>query len=180
VISQPLGNGRHAPVAAEDQARLIAAILADPGPHRGQIHPLFGTIEMDQSGIASAVSEVIGRPVGYEPSTIEACRKRLEGAGVMPPFLIQHLCAVAQDYQDGIFAGTDEVIGRVTGKSPMTVQEFVTHPHRPLQARGRWGPSSNGTELLGKSTSPPTRLAVLGTTKSQQRLSAPLRSLLEN
>jgi NAD(P)H dehydrogenase (quinone) len=78
VISQPLGNGRHAPVAAEDQARLIAAILADPGPHRGQIHPLFGTIEMDQSGIASAVSEVIGRPVGYEPSTIEAYRKRLE------------------------------------------------------------------------------------------------------
>jgi hypothetical protein len=42
------------------------------------------------------------------------------------------------------------------------------------------GPSSNGTELLGKSTSPPTRLAVLGTTKSQQRLSAPLRSLLES
>ena len=33
-----------------------------------------------------------------------------------PPFLIQHLCAVAQDYQDGIFAGTDDIIGRLTGK----------------------------------------------------------------
>jgi NAD(P)H dehydrogenase (quinone) len=126
VISQPLGHGRHAPIAAEDQACLIAAILANPGPHKGQIYPLFGPIEMDQDGIAKAVGEVIGRPVGYEPITIDAYRKRLEAAGVMPPFLIQHLCAVAQDYQDGVFAGADEVIGRVTGKPPMTVQEFVT------------------------------------------------------
>ena len=126
VISQPLGNGRHAPIAAEDQARLIAAILADPAAHMGQVYRLFGPIEMDQAGIAKAVGDALGRQVGYEPITIDAYRKRLEDAGDMPPFLIQHLCAVAQDYQDGIFAGTDDVIGRLTGKPPMTVQEFVT------------------------------------------------------
>jgi uncharacterized protein YbjT (DUF2867 family) len=126
VISQPLGTGRHAPIAAEDQARFIAAILADPGEHNGKTYPLFGPVEMDQAGIAAAVGEVIGRPVAYEPITIEAYRQRLEAGGVMPAFLIQHLCAVAQDYQDGIFAGSDDVIGRVTGKPPMTVQEFVS------------------------------------------------------
>jgi NAD(P)H dehydrogenase (quinone) len=125
VISQPLGNGRHAPIAAEDQARFIAAILADPTPHIGKTYPLFGPVEMDQAGIAEAVGEVIGRPITYEPISIESYRQRLEAAGVMPAFLIQHLCAVAQDYQDGIFAGSDDVIGRVTGKPPMTVQEFV-------------------------------------------------------
>jgi NAD(P)H dehydrogenase (quinone) len=125
VISQPLGNGRHAPIAAEDQARFIAAILADPAPHIGKTYPLFGPVEMDQAGIAEAVGEVIGRPITYEPISIESYRQRLEAAGVMPAFLIQHLCAVAQDYQDGIFAGSDDVIGRVTGKPPMTVQEFV-------------------------------------------------------
>lgn len=138
VISEPLGNGRHAPIAAEDQARLIAAILADPAPHKGQIYSLFGPVEMDQAGIAKAVGEVLGRPVDYEPITIDTYRMRLEGAGVMPPFLIQHLCAVAQDYRDGIFAGTDDVIGRVTGKPPMTVQEFVTahiNLFRPAEAR---------------------------------------------
>lgn len=126
VISQPLGNGRHAPIAAEDQARLIAAILTDPVPHRGKIYPLFGPVEMGQASIAKAVGDVLGRPVGYEPISIEAYRKRLEDAGAMPPFLIQHLCAVAQDYQDGVFAGSDDVIERLTGKPPMTVQEFVT------------------------------------------------------
>jgi NAD(P)H dehydrogenase (quinone) len=135
VISQPLGNGRHAPIAVEDQARLIAAVLADPAPHKGKIYPLFGPVEMDQAGIAKAVSDVLGWPVAYEPISIDAYRERLESAGVMPPFLIQHLCAVAQDYQDGIFAGADEVIGKVTGKQPMTVEEFVAS-HIDLFERG--------------------------------------------
>jgi NAD(P)H dehydrogenase (quinone) len=125
VISRPVGDGRHAPIAAEDQARFIAAVLADSAPHRGKTYPLFGPIEMDQAGIAAAVSEVLGRPVTYQRISIETYRHRLEALGMMPPFLIQHLCAVSQDCQDGIFAGSDDIIGRVTGKPPMTVQEFV-------------------------------------------------------
>lgn len=125
VISQPLGAGRHAPIAAEDQARLIAAILADPAPHKGQIYKLCGPVEMDQAGVAEAVGEVLGRPVTYEPIEIDTYRQRLEKAGVMPAFLIQHLCAVALDHKNGIFEGADEVIARITGKAPMTVQEFI-------------------------------------------------------
>jgi NAD(P)H dehydrogenase (quinone) len=33
IIDLPYGEGRHAPIAAEDQARLIAAILAEPARH---------------------------------------------------------------------------------------------------------------------------------------------------
>ena len=39
--------------------------------------------------------------------------------------MIQHFCAVALDYQNGIFPGEDKIIGEVTGKPPMTVQDFV-------------------------------------------------------
>ena len=38
VINLPFGEGRHAPIAAEDQARLIATILADNGPYRQNLH----------------------------------------------------------------------------------------------------------------------------------------------
>ncbi len=112
-ISSPVGNGRHAPIAVEvtQALRSIAAILANPAAHKGQVYRLCGPIEMDQAAIAKAVGDVLDRQVDYEPITIDAYRKRLEDAGVMPPFLIQHLCAVAQDYQDGIFAGRDDVIG---------------------------------------------------------------------
>ena len=69
VIDLPYGEGRHAPIAAEDQARLIAAILAQPAAHLGKTYPLHGAIELDQAGIAAAVSEVLGRTISYRPLT---------------------------------------------------------------------------------------------------------------
>ncbi|MFS2156763.1 NmrA family NAD(P)-binding protein [Pseudomonas sp. Pseusp122] len=124
-IRLPFGDGRHAPIAAEDQARLIAEILQNPNPHQGKTYPLHGPIELSQQGVADAVGEVLGRAINYVPITLEQYRQELAEAG-LPPFLIQHLIEVAKDYQHGVFAGEDSIIREVTGKSPMTVQEFVT------------------------------------------------------
>jgi NAD(P)H dehydrogenase (quinone) len=121
----PYGEGRHAPIAAEDQARLIAAILAQPAAHLGKTYPLHGPIELDQAGIAAAVSEVLGRTISYRPLTIPQYRERLEKAG-LPEFMIQHFCAIAVDYQNGIFSGEDKIIAEVTGQPPMTVQQFAS------------------------------------------------------
>jgi hypothetical protein len=38
---------------------------------------------------------------------------------------VQHIASVAQDHQDGIFAGTNGIIETITGKPPLTVEEFV-------------------------------------------------------
>jgi NAD(P)H dehydrogenase (quinone) len=124
VINLPFGEGRHAPIAAEDQARLIATILADPAAHIGRSYTLHGPAELTQHGIAEAIGGVLGRTITYRPGTIETYRERLKNYGRME-FLIQHLCAVALDYQNGIFAGEDKIIAEVTGQPPMTVQEFV-------------------------------------------------------
>jgi NAD(P)H dehydrogenase (quinone) len=120
----PFAKGRHAPIAAEDQARLIAAILTNPVPHCGKTYPLCGPVEMNYFEIASTISEILGRPITYQPITIDEYRQELEQLSVSP-FRVQHLCAVALDCQDGIFAGTDAIIEGVTGKPPMTVQAFV-------------------------------------------------------
>ncbi|CDM62512.1 MULTISPECIES: NmrA family NAD(P)-binding protein [Rhizobium] len=125
IIDLPYGAGRHAPIAAEDQARLIAALLAEPADHIGKTYRLHGPTELDQPGIAAAISEVLGRKIGYQPLTIPAYRERLEKFG-LPEFLIQHFCAIAVDYQNGIFSGADKIIAEVTGVPPMTVQDFVT------------------------------------------------------
>ena len=125
IIDLPYGAGRHAPVAAEDQARLIAVLLADPAAHVGKTYTLHGPTELDQPGIAAAISEVLGRKISYQPLTIPAYRERLEKFG-LPEFLIQHFCAIALDYENGIFSGADKIIAEVTGVPPMTVQDFVT------------------------------------------------------
>ena len=124
IIDLPYGAGRHAPIAAEDQARLIASLLADPAAHIGKTYTLHGSTELDQPGIAAAISEVLGRKISYQPLTIPAYRDRLEKFG-LPEFLIQHFCAIALDYQNGIFSGADKIIAEVTGVPPMTVQDFV-------------------------------------------------------
>ena len=124
VIDLPYRAGRHAPIAAEDQARLIAALLVEPAVHLGKTYTLHGPIELDQPGIAAAISEMLGRKISYQPLTIPEYRQRLEKFG-LPEFLIQHFCAIAVDYQNGIFLGADKIIAEVTGVPPMTVQDFV-------------------------------------------------------
>src|SRR5436853_3842081 len=41
-IRLPLGDGKTSPVAVEDVARVIVAVLADPGPHLGKVYHLTG------------------------------------------------------------------------------------------------------------------------------------------
>jgi NAD(P)H dehydrogenase (quinone) len=52
VLRLPFGTGRHAPIAAEDQGRVIATILRDPAPHAGKVYPLYGPVEMHHYEIA--------------------------------------------------------------------------------------------------------------------------------
>jgi uncharacterized protein YbjT (DUF2867 family) len=123
-ITLPYGEGRHAPIAAEDQARLIAAVLTRPERHIGKTYPLCGPVEMNQQQIADEVGKVLGRTISYRPSTLDEYRANLEQYSV-PEFMIQHFLAIAVDYQNGVFSGEDGVIGEITGRTPQTVREFV-------------------------------------------------------
>jgi len=124
VIRLPMGDGRHAPIAGEDQAYVIAAILVHPEEHDRKIYPLVGPVELNQHGIAEALSRALGIPVHYEPIEIAEFTDGLTTKG-FPPHLVQHLGAVVQDYQDGIFAGTNDYIETIGGKTPMTVEEYA-------------------------------------------------------
>ena len=124
VLRLPFGDGRHAPITAEDQGRVIAAILENPDDHAGQVYPLFGAVEMNHYQIADAISEALGRPVRYEAADIPTWIEGIKAQG-FPDFLAQHLSNVAVDYQNGIFAGTNDIVERVGGKKPTTVEDFV-------------------------------------------------------
>ena len=130
VLRMPLGHGRHAPITAEDQSHVIAAILADPAPHAGKTYPLHGPVEMDHDTIAREIAGVLGRPVRYEPIAYDEFAGMLAARG-MGPHLIQHLRHVSQDYRRGLFAGTNDVVHRIGGKTPVTVAEFVDR-HRAV------------------------------------------------
>jgi NAD(P)H dehydrogenase (quinone) len=124
-IEFPFGHGRHAPIAARDQGRVIANILANPGGHEGKIYNLYGPVEMNHTEIAAAMSEVLGVKIKYAPTSIEEFKWKMEHLYRFHPFLRQHLVEVAQDYQDGIFAGTNDLVERITGTPPLSVPAFI-------------------------------------------------------
>jgi NAD(P)H dehydrogenase (quinone) len=124
LIKVPAGDGRHAPISAEDQGRVIANILLDPAPHAGKTYPLYGAVEMNHEELASAVGEALGRKIRYEPEGFDEFGARLSAIG-MPEHFIQHIVAVYRDYQHGDFAGTNDVVEALTGRKPMTVGEYV-------------------------------------------------------
>ena len=81
ILRLPVGKGRHAPIAAEDQGRVIAAILQNPSEHKGQTYPLFGPVEMDHEQMASELSEALGRKIVFQNVPIDEYCKSLETMG---------------------------------------------------------------------------------------------------
>ena len=124
-IEFPFGNGRHAPIASDDQGRVIAHLLAKPQGHEGKIYPLHGPVEMNHDEIAAAMSEVLGTRIEYAPSSIEVFKDKMENLYKFPPFLVQHLVEVSRNYRDGLFSGTNDAVETITGTPPLSVQQFI-------------------------------------------------------
>src|SRR5215468_7776900 len=77
LLHVPFGSGRHAPIAAEDQARVIVGILEDPAAHRGKIYPLYGPVEFTHEEIAQVLSQVLGKAVQYQQVSLETMRQNM-------------------------------------------------------------------------------------------------------
>lgn len=124
-VKMPMGDGRHAPIASEDQGRLIAAILQNPAPHAGKTYTLHGPVQMNHYEIAAAMGKALGRDLHYEPITFDEFAEGRLASIRANPHVVQHLREVTLDYQHGIFEGEDGIIRDVTGVAPMTVETFV-------------------------------------------------------
>jgi uncharacterized protein YbjT (DUF2867 family) len=133
----PFANARHAPIAAEDQGRVIAAILAEPWPHAGKIYPLYGPVELNHHQIAEAMTRTLGEKVTYMPIELDQFESELKQRG-LNPHMIQHLINVAVDYRNGSFAGTNDVVRTVTGVEPVTVETFIEHNRQYFDGRASW------------------------------------------
>ena len=124
-IELPFGRGKTSPVAAADVAQVVAAVLADPVPHLGQIYELTGPQSQDMDGIAREFSDALNREIAYSDISPEEWEQKLRKQG-MPEHLTGHLLAMGELHRAGRYDRQADGVQRVAGRPPMSVREFVS------------------------------------------------------
>ncbi|WP_456684424.1 NmrA family NAD(P)-binding protein [Bradyrhizobium sp. P5_C11_2] len=124
VLRMPVGKGRHSPIAADDQGRVIAVLLKDPEGHIGTTIPISGPVEMDHEQMAAELSEALGRKIVFQDLPVDEYAASITEMGV-PAYIVQHLSGAMVDYQNGHMSGADDNVERLTGRRSMTVGEFA-------------------------------------------------------
>src|SRR6516162_5860019 len=123
-IELPFGRGKTNPVATADVARVVAAVLADPGPHLGRIYELTGPRSQNLHGVAGEYSEALNREVTYSDISPEDWERELKKVG-LPEHLTKHLVTMAELNRAGRYDRLADGVERMTGRPAMSVREFV-------------------------------------------------------
>jgi NAD(P)H dehydrogenase (quinone) len=124
-IEVPFGRGKTSPVAAADVARVVAAVLADPGPHLGRIYELTGPRSQDMHGVAREFSDALNREITYSDIPAEDWERELKKVG-SPEHLTRHLVAMGELHRAGRYDRLADGVERVAGRPAISIREFVS------------------------------------------------------
>jgi len=128
VLALPFGTGRTSPIAADDVARVVAALLVAP-PKPGQVYGLTGPQVLDIKGLAEQYSRALGRPITAEDIPYDDwVHQYLRNSG-LPDLVQQHLATMARLHRENRYDRATHDVEQVTGQPPQTVEQYVaSHP----------------------------------------------------
>jgi uncharacterized protein YbjT (DUF2867 family) len=125
-IRLPFGTGRTSPIAVNDVARTVAAVLTDPGPYTGRVLELTGPRSQDMNGVAGEYARALGRPVSYVNITPEAWSEQVLAVARLGPYVDDHLLTVARLHRENRYDRMTTTVEEITGRPAESVEEFVT------------------------------------------------------
>jgi uncharacterized protein YbjT (DUF2867 family) len=123
-IRLPFGEGKTSPIAVEDVARVIAALLANPQPHIGKVYHLTGPHSATMHFYAQEYSKALGRTITFHDIPVGPWRDALLAHG-LPAHLVNHLATMADLHRAGRYDRMSDDVLTLTGKRPLSMQEFV-------------------------------------------------------
>jgi uncharacterized protein YbjT (DUF2867 family) len=124
-IRLPFGAGRTSPIAAEDVAEVIAAILANPAAHIGKIYDLTGPKSQDMSAVAAEYSAALGRRITYIDVPLEQWRDSDLRSLKLPDHVFHHMLTVAQLHAANRYDRSTHDVEAITGKPATSIRDFV-------------------------------------------------------
>lgn len=125
----PFGSARTSPVAVHDVAKVIAAILAEPGGHAGRIYELTGPRSQNMNDIAKEYSEALNTPVRYVDVPFDQWHDQVLNAHELPKHVAEHILTMAKLHADNRYDRLTADVEKVTGEPAMSIRQYVgQHP----------------------------------------------------
>jgi len=124
-IRLPFGAGRTSPIAAEDVAEVIAAILANPAAHIGKIYDLTGLKSQDMSAVAAEYSAALGHRITYIDVPLEQWRDSDLRNLKLPDHVFHHMLTVAELHAANRYDRSTHDVEAITGKPATSIRDFV-------------------------------------------------------
>jgi uncharacterized protein YbjT (DUF2867 family) len=127
----PFGDAHTSPIGAGDVARVVAAILMEPGLHVGHAYDLTGARSQSLADIAAEYSAGLGRTITYTPAPLAEWLAALEQSADLEPHTLHHIATMARLHAEGRYDRATDTVERLTGTPPGTVTAFAAE-HRHL------------------------------------------------
>ena len=118
-----VGDGKVSFVDTRDIASVAVAALTTSG-HEDQSYIITGSEALSHSQAATILSQVLGRTINYVDVPEDAVRQGMQGAG-MPDAIVNALLELYASYKAGLAAEISPVVEQVTGKQPISFEQFV-------------------------------------------------------
>jgi NAD(P)H dehydrogenase (quinone) len=121
----PFGTGRTSPVAADDVAEVIAAILASPANHIGKVYELTGPKSQDMAGVAAEYSAALGRKITYVDVPFDQWRDSELRKLNLPEHVFAHILTMARLHTQNRYDRITHDVEAITGRPATSIREFV-------------------------------------------------------
>lgn len=123
-IHAPGGDGRFAPVARDDMARVAAAVLASPAMHTGHSYDITGPATISFAELAQAFTAARGTPVGYADQEVTEALALARASG-MPEWQAQGWISALHQVSTGELDLVSDTVRALTGRRPVSLAEFL-------------------------------------------------------
>jgi uncharacterized protein YbjT (DUF2867 family) len=125
VLVLPFGSGRTSPIAADDVARVVAAVLRDPADRIGQVYELTGPEVLDINGLAEQYSRALKQPIAAEAVSPDEWERDVLAKAGLPDHVKQHIATMARLHREGRYDRASADVEQLTGQPAQTVEQYV-------------------------------------------------------
>ncbi len=123
-IYLPAGHGRVAFIDTADIGDVAGAVLADPGPHRGQGYTLTGPSAVTFDDVAGLLTAALGRTIRYEPAPVLGYARHLRRQG-LPVAQVAVQTLLHTGLRRGDAEAVDPTLPRLLGRPARTIEDYV-------------------------------------------------------